>query len=148
MCSSDLSTEEIDKQVVLETPDGRLIPIVPDWRGRAFYQDKRLRNRPLELVGYRRRGVPYLQILMIFTIDRPKNLSKTSKPLKKTVRHYFDYWCDICSIPMYEIKMCECCQGPIRMRFQSRDLPSYLRKPAAKTRRSVPASSTKAATEN
>ena len=33
------ATEEFDKQVVLETPTGDLIPIVPDWRGRAFYQD-------------------------------------------------------------------------------------------------------------
>ncbi len=130
---------EFDKQVVLESVTGELIPIVPDWRGRAFYQDKRLRNRRVDLVGYRRAGIPYLQVLMVFTVDKRKN---------KEVRQYFDYWCDICSIPMYEIKMCECCQGPIRMRFQSRDLPSYLRKPAAKTRRSVPASSTKAATGN
>ena len=88
-----------------------------------------LRNRPVELVGYRRRGIPYLQVLMVFTIDRE------DKRQKKTVRQYFDYWCDICSIPMYEIKRCECCQGPIRMRFQPRGLPSYIRtdaKPKAK----------------
>ena len=115
------STDEFAKQVVLETPGGELIPIVPDWRGRAFYQDKRLRNRPVELVGYRRRGIPYLQVLMVFTIDR------TDKRQKKSVRRYFDYWCDICSIPMYEIKRCECCQGPIRMRFQPRGLPSYIK---------------------
>lgn len=115
------STSEFDKQVVLETTDSQLIPIVPDWRGRAFYQDKRLRNRPVELVGYRRRGLPYLQVLMIFTIDH------TDKRQKKPVRRYFDYWCDICSIPMYEIKRCECCQGPIRMRYQPQDLPSYIR---------------------
>jgi len=131
------STAEFDKLVVLETPAGELIPIVPDWRGRAFYQDKRLRNRPVQLVGYRRRGVPYLQVLMVFTLDRPDALSKTAgktgktgkkstRPKQKPVRHYFDYWCDICSIPMYEIKRCECCQGPIRMRFQSRGLPSYI----------------------
>ena len=66
---------------------------------------------------------------MVFTIDR------TDKRQKKPVRRYFDYWCDICSIPMYEIKRCECCQGPIRMRFQPRGLPSYIRtdaKPKAK----------------
>ena len=65
----------------------------------------------------------------VFTIDRE------DKRQKKTVRQYFDYWCDICSIPMYEIKRCECCQGPIRMRFQPRGLPSYIRtdaKPKAK----------------
>ena len=123
------STDEFAKQVVLETSGGELIPIVPDWRGRAFYQDKRLRNRPVQLVGYRRRGIPYLQVLMVFTIDR------TDKRQKKPVRRYFDYWCDICSIPMYEIKRCECCQGPIRMRFQPRGLPAYIRtdaKPKAK----------------
>jgi hypothetical protein len=27
---------------------------------------------------------------------------------------------------MYEIKQCECCQGPIRMRYQPRGLPSYI----------------------
>ena len=128
------STAEFDKLVVLETPAGELIPIVPDWRGRAFYQDKRLRNRQVQLVGYRRRGLPYLQILMVFTLDRPDAGSKTAgktgkkapEPQPKLVRQYFDYWCDICSIPMYEIKRCECCQGPIRMRFQPRGLPSYI----------------------
>ena len=121
------STEEFDKQVVLETLDGRLIPIVADWRGRAFYQDKRLRNRPVELVGYRRRGVPYFQVLMIFTLDHNKTTNPhPAKRQAKPIRHYFDYWCDICSIPMYEIKRCECCQGPIRMRYQPRGLPSYI----------------------
>lgn len=109
------STAEFDRQVVLETTGGELIPIVPDWRGRAFYQDKRLRHRKVELVGFRRPGIPYLQVLMLFTFD------------KKDVRHYTDYWCDICSIPMYEIKACECCQGPIRLRFQPRGLPGYLK---------------------
>src|SRR5262249_37532660 len=31
------ANEEFDKQVVLETAGGELIPIVPDWRGRAFF---------------------------------------------------------------------------------------------------------------
>ena len=120
------STDEFPKQVVLETPVGELIPIVPDWRGRAFYQDKRLRNRPVELVGYRRRGIPYLQVLMVFTIDR------ADKRQKKTVRQYFDYWCDICSIPMYEIKACECCQADIDLRLRPGKLPAYLTRPARK----------------
>lgn len=105
---------ELKKQVVLETPGGELIPILPDWRGRAFYQDERLRDRKVELVGIRRPGVPHLQVLMVFTFD------------EKGRRMYTDYWCDICSIPMYEIKDCECCQGPIRLRFQPQELPEYL----------------------
>ena len=121
------STTEFDKLVVLETHDGELIPIVPDWRGRAFYQDKRLRKRPVQLVGYRRKGIPYLQVLMIFTLDHNKTPNpRPGKRQAKPIRHYFDYWCDICSIPMYEIKRCECCQGPIRMRYQQKGLPSYI----------------------
>jgi hypothetical protein len=109
------SREEFDKQVVLETPAGDLIPIVPDWRGRAFFQDDRLRNRDVELIGKRQKGVPYLQVLMIFTFDG------------KGKRQYMDYYCDTCAFPMYEIKPCECCHGPIRLRFQPRDLPDYIK---------------------
>src|ERR1700693_6611915 len=62
--------EEFDKQVALETDSGELIPILPDWRGRAFYQDEHLRDRPVELVGKRAKGVPYLQLLIVFTFDK------------------------------------------------------------------------------
>jgi hypothetical protein len=106
-----VSKEELKDQVALETPDGELIPILPDWRGRAFYQDERLRNRKVELVGYRRAGLPYLHVLQVFTFD------------EKNERQYTDYWCDICAIPMYEIKPCDCCQEEIRLRFQPQDLP-------------------------
>lgn len=105
---------EFDDQYVLATTDGRLIPIVPDWRGRAFYQDKRLRNRPLQLVGSQPDGLPWLQVLMVFLVDEDGH------------RQYMDYWCDICSIPMYQIKPCDCCQAPIRLRFQTTPLPNYL----------------------
>ena len=107
--------EEMKGQVVLQTESGDLIPILADWRGRAFFQDERLRNRPVELVGYRKPGIPYLQILMVFTFNEAGE------------REYTDYWCDVCSIPMYEIKACECCQGDIRLRFQKQDLPEYLK---------------------
>jgi len=95
---------EADGQIVLETAGGRLLPILPDWRGRAFYQDARLRNRRLTLIAHRRDDLGYLQPLMVFTYgDRDEPL-------------FTDYWCDVCSIPMYEIKPCECCQGDIRLR--------------------------------
>ena len=108
--------EELKGQVVLETADGDLWPIVPDWRGRAFYQDKRLRDRPVDLIVNRQPGVPHLQVLSIYTFD------------DKHVRQMTDYWCDICSIPMYEIKECECCQGDIRLRFRPMDLPAEFSK--------------------
>jgi len=122
---------EFDKQVALETPKGELIPIVPDWRGRAFYQDKQLRDRKVDLVGYRRKGLPYLQVLMVFTYN------------KQGERQYTDYWCDICSIPMYEIKPCDCCQAPIRLRFQPRPLPDYLSGKHEKKKKSGPTSAAK-----
>ena len=102
--------EELKDQVVLETKD-ELIPILPDWRGRAFYQDERLRDREVELVGFRRAGLPYLSVLSVYTFD------------EKGRRQYTDYWCDICSIPMYELKPCDCCQEEIRLRFERQELP-------------------------
>ncbi len=119
---------EMKDQVVLETETGELIPIVSDWRGRALFQDDRLQNRKVELIGRRQPGVPYLQVLMIFLFD------------EKGERQYMDYWCDICAIPMYEIKPCDCCQADIRLRFQPKDLPEEFRelvpakKPAAPQR--------------
>ena len=106
--------DEMKLQAVLETKSGELIPIAADWRGRAFFQDKKLRDRPVEIVGYRRPGIPYLQALLVYF------------PNKKGEREVFDYWCDICAIPMYEIKDCECCQGPSRHRYRPARLPDYL----------------------
>ena len=103
--------EELKNQVALETAGGELIPILPDWRGRAFYQDERLRNRNVELIGFQREGLPYLNVMSVYTFD------------EKGQRQYTDYWCDICSIPMYEIKPCDCCQQEIRLRFQPMELP-------------------------
>jgi hypothetical protein len=124
--------DEMRDHAVLETPDGKLIPIAADWRGRAFYQDKRLRNRKVELVGYQREGVPYLQILTVYMFD------------EKGQREEMDYWCDICSIPMYEIKDCECCQGPILLRYRPAKLPSFLKlNPKATTPSSVGTASPK-----
>ncbi len=108
--------DEFKSQVVLEADDGELIPIVPDWRGRAFYQDERLRERRVDLVGTRKKAAPYLQVLMIFVFD------------EAGARQYMDYWCDICSIPMYEIKPCDCCQAEIRFRTQPQELPAFAKK--------------------
>ena len=108
--------EDIKGQVVLVTRSGEIVPIVPDWRGRAFYQDERLRDRPVDLVVNRRKGVPWMQVLSIYLFD------------ENEVRSIMDYWCDICAIPMYEIKECECCQGPTRLRLRPQELPKDIRK--------------------
>jgi hypothetical protein len=105
-------SEEAKGQFVLVTDAGELVPIVADWRGRAFYQDERLRDRAVDLVVNRRPGVPWVQVLSIYAFD------------EKDERNVVDYWCDICAIPMYEIKDCECCQGPTRLRFRPQELPA------------------------
>ncbi len=107
--------DEFKSQAVLETDAGELLPIVPDWRGRAFFQDERLRDRQVDLVATRQKAAPYVQVLMVFLFD------------EKGTRHYMDYWCDVCSIPMYEIKPCDCCQAEIRLRLQRQDLPTFVK---------------------
>lgn len=106
--------DETGRHIVLETESGELIPILADWRGRAFYQDEQLRDRRVELIGFHRPGLPYLNVIAVYTFD------------DQGERMYTDYWCDICSIPMYEIQPCECCQGDVRLRFQQQDLPDYI----------------------
>ena len=51
---------------------------------------------------------------------------------EKGRRQEMDYWCEICSIPMYEIKACECCQADIDLRLRPGKLPAYLSLPAKK----------------
>ena len=36
--------------------------------------------------------------------------------LKGDGKYEVDYWCEVCSIPMYEPKLCECCQEPNELR--------------------------------
>jgi hypothetical protein len=90
-------------QVALDADDGMLYPIIKDFRGRAFHVDERLRDVEMELLVRRYDGSPLVQVLRIYT-------------LKPEGKYELDYWCDVCAIPMYELKECECCQGPIRIR--------------------------------
>ncbi len=57
----------------------------------------------VELLVRRYAKVPLIQVIRI---RRP-----TEKGLVEV-----DYWCDICAIPMYILKPCECCQGETRLR--------------------------------
>lgn len=89
--------------VALETPEGELYPLVKDARGRGFFLDPRIRGIDMELLVRRYEGSPVVQVIQVYT-------------LKPDGKYEFDYWCDICSIPMYELKPCECCQQEIRIR--------------------------------
>jgi hypothetical protein len=95
--------DSAEASVSLVTPEGKVYPIVKDVRGRGFMKDARLRNRDMELLVRRYEGSPFIQVIRIYTI-------------KEGRKYALDYWCDICAIIMFELKECECCQGPIRLR--------------------------------
>lgn len=89
--------------LALETKDGQLIPLVEDVRGRSFRRDKRLRGIDVELLVKQIAGSPMVQVIQVFAI-------------KPDGKYEIDYWCDICSIAMFELKACDCCQGDIELR--------------------------------
>ncbi|MCA9142481.1 MAG: hypothetical protein H6821_05840 [Planctomycetaceae bacterium] len=94
-----------ERVLALESDDGKLYPIVEDIRGRAFRRDERLRKMKVELLVRQYPGLPPVQILRVFE-------------LAEDGKYDVDYWCEICSIAMFELKECECCQGPIEFRRQ------------------------------
>lgn len=95
--------EAAERTLVLETADGALHPLVEDIRGRAFRRDKRLRNIDVELFVRQFDGSPMVQAVRVFELTEGEKLE-------------IDYWCEICSIAMFELKECDCCQGPIELR--------------------------------
>lgn len=92
-----------ERLLVLETKDGELHPLIEDVRGRAFRRDERLRGIPVELVVKRHAGSPLAQVIRVYALEADRKFE-------------LDYWCDICAIAMFELKECECCQGPIELR--------------------------------
>ena len=97
--------EAQDRILALETADGQLYPLIEDIRGRAFRRDERLRKMEVELLVRQHRGSPLVQIVRVFELTEDGKFE-------------IDYWCEICSIAMFELKECECCQGPIELRRQ------------------------------
>lgn len=97
--------ESRDRTLALETDAGELYPIVEDIRGRAFRRDERLRKMNVELLARRYRGSPMLQIIRVYELTKDRKFE-------------IDYWCEICAIVMFELKECDCCQGPIELRQQ------------------------------
>ncbi len=103
------TVREAKKQfVALKTPDGRLIPIVPDVRGRAFRRDEQLRNRDLELLVRFYPDAGMIQVVRVYA-------------LKPEGKFRIDYWCDVCAISMVERGPCDCCQAPNRLRERPAD---------------------------
>lgn len=95
--------EAADRILAIQSPDGALVPLIEDVRGRAFRNDHRLRELEVELVLRFYQGVSAGQILGVYSLE-------------KDGKFELDYWCDVCAIAMYELKACECCQGETRLR--------------------------------
>ena len=103
----ELTLGDDDKSaVVLKTKDGKLTPLVEDTRGRAFRKDPRLRKMDVELTVRRSPQENAVNVLAV------RELAKDGS------KYEVDYWCSICSIAMFELKECECCQGEIELRKQ------------------------------
>lgn len=96
-------SEAEQRGLALETPDGRLVPLLEDVRGRALRADERLRHMNVELLVRRYPNTPVAQIVTLYEISADGKFE-------------IDYWCDVCAIAMFELKTCECCQGDIELR--------------------------------
>lgn len=99
------SDAEAAQTLVLETAGGELYTLVKERRSRGFWNDASLRGIEVELPGRLFKKTSVLQVIRVYTFKDGK-------------KYEFDYWCDICAIPMYEPKECECCQGPTRSRLR------------------------------
>jgi hypothetical protein len=104
----EIDADAREANIALETEAGELLPLAKDARGRGFFLDPRLREFDDELVVRRFKGAPVAQIVRV-------------RRLRDGQPYELDYWCDICAIPTYELKPCECCQGPTRFRERPLD---------------------------
>lgn len=96
--------EARERIIALRTDNDRLVPIVEDVRGRAFRRDERLRElEDVELLARRVPDSPFVQIIRLYS-------------WKDGTKYELDYWCDVCAIAMFELKPCDCCQGPVELR--------------------------------
>lgn len=100
----ELDPDDLHTSCALETAD-ELLPLAKDARGRGFWLDERLRDCEVELLVRRYAGSPVLKVIRVYAI-------------KPDGKYELDYWCSVCSIPMYELKACECCQGPTELRLR------------------------------
>ena len=100
----ELDPDDLRTSCALETAD-ELLPLAKDARGRGFWLDERLRDCEVELLVRRYAGSPVLKVIRVYAI-------------KPDGKFEMDYWCSVCSIPMYELKACECCQGPTELRLR------------------------------
>ncbi len=102
--------EARERVLAFKTADGHLYPIMEDLRGRSFRRDKRLREMDIELLVRQYERSPMVQVIRVYAVDEHG-------------KYEVDYWCEICAIDMYELKVCDCCQGPTELRRRKAQEP-------------------------
>jgi hypothetical protein len=90
-------------EYALVTEDAKIYPLLKDEGSRLFFRDARLLRRPMQLTG---RVLPHSQLLQVLEV----------RSMIQGKPHEVYYWCDVCSIKTYELKICECCGGPVELR--------------------------------
>jgi len=99
----ELVDDSLDKVVAFETKEGLLVPILPTEAGLFFLRDERVRNKPMRITARVHAKESALEVITFHSLvdGKPNEIY---------------YWCEICSIQMYHLKDCDCCQGPIELR--------------------------------
>ncbi len=90
--------------LVLLSDDGKMYPLVKDDGARMFFKDDRLLNRPMRLTGRLLPGSQLLQVVEVHSYNQKNELQDVY------------YWCHICTIKRFEMKLCDCCGAPMELR--------------------------------
>jgi hypothetical protein len=93
----------VETQVVVVGDEG-VTPLVSNAASRALWLDERLRGRPVEVLGWRHPGLPYLEVTNV----RVEEQGAMRAP---------EYYCDVCTITVRYPQVCPCCQGDMELRF-------------------------------
>src|SRR5215475_13990666 len=98
-----LDTDAEPFWLVLQTDDGKIMPLVKDAGSRMFFKDAKLLNRPMRLTAKQIPNSQLLQVINVHSIVGGK-------------LHDVYYWCDIYTIKAYEAGPCDCCGAPYEFR--------------------------------
>jgi hypothetical protein len=84
------------------TASGEVYTILPGRYAEAIFQDKRVRDKELQL---RVRVLPKSQAIEVLTVHS----------IRDGVIQDLYYYCDVCAIKSVSPAICACCQGPVEL---------------------------------
>jgi hypothetical protein len=98
-----VDADAVPYQLVLQTEDDKLHPLIKDEGSRMFFADAKLLKRPMRLTVRAIPNSPFLQVINVHSIVKGK-------------LHDVYYWCDVCAIKRFEAGICDCCGDPMMFR--------------------------------